>query len=404
MSAANSPLLTVVSRSFPPRVSGSAILLTNLLASYAGNVKAIAGDNRYVMVDPTFLPPCPTQYLTLQPLLSRVYDRLRIKSPAMASRIIRGLICRMLRELGTNVVLSAFPREDFLVASFLAARQLYLPFYVHMHDLWRENVPLGTEAARFSEKWEPVIFKQATRVLCMTEAMQKHYEKKYGIQTYLLPHTIPEQDGRSLPSEMHPPRMTKPTVLFVGAVNPDMNLDALKVLACASEMLPQDYELLYCTSTNLASLNQLGIHSSRLRVTYVSRAEVQRLQSQAHVLVAPLSHKNCSVDEVQTVFSTKLLEYLISGRPIVVFAPEGSYHAESARKNGWGYVVTEDTSSALASAIMEVVTNETLAASLVQGALNEAQSRNAKRHAEQLQEWVLADTRRSRQVDTPSKR
>ena len=51
------------------------------------------------------------------------------------------------------------------------------------------------------------------------------------------------------------------------------------------------------------------------------------------------------MDEVRTVFSTKILEYLVSGRPIVVFAPEGSYHAESAKKNGWGYVVTEDSPS-----------------------------------------------------------
>ena len=130
---------------------------------------------------------------------------------------------------------------------------------------------------------------------------------------------------------MLPPHMSKPTVLFVGAVNPAMNLDALQVLAAASELLPPEYELLYCTATDLATLQRLGIHSSRLRATYVSRAEVQRLQSEAHVLVAPLSHKNCSLDEVRTVFSTKLLEYLIAGRPIVVFAPGRSYHAESAK-------------------------------------------------------------------------
>ena len=161
-----------------------------------------------------------------------------------------------------------------------------------------------------------------------------------------------------------------------------MNLDSLKILASASELLPSEYELLYCTSTDLATLNRLGIQSSRLRVKYVSRAEVQRLQSEAHVLVAPLSHKNCSMHEVRTVFSTKILEYLVSGRPIIVFAPEGSYHVESARKNGWGYPVTEDSPAALAAAIEKVVRDETLAARLVHGALQEARSRSATRHAE----------------------
>ncbi|MGH7793410.1 MAG: glycosyltransferase [Candidatus Binatia bacterium] len=391
MSPNNAPTLTVVSRSFPPRVSGSAILLANLLANYTGNLKAVAGENRYSEPDPAFCPPCSTQYLAPPSILQRVYDGLRIRRPALARSLLTTVMGRALKAAGTDVVLAAFPREDFLTAAFLAARRLRLPFYVHMHDLWRDNLTAGTAAARFADIWEPVILRQATRVLCMTEAMQTHYEKKYGLITELLPHTIPYQAFLRAPREMLSPRMSKPTVLFVGAVNPAMNLDALKVLASASELLPKTYELLYCTSTKLPSLHQLGIRSSRLRVTYVSRAEVQRLQSEAHVLIAPLSHKNCSMDEVRTVFSTKLLEYLISGRPIVVFAPEDSYHAVSARRQGWAYVVTEDSAAALAAAIVKVTSDENLAAQLVEGALTEAQSRNAKRHAERLQQWVTTD-------------
>jgi glycosyltransferase involved in cell wall biosynthesis len=308
-------------------------------------------------------------------------------------------IRRILKELGTNVVLATFPFDDLLVASFLAARRLRLPFYAHMHDLWMENIPSGTAAARFAEQWEPVILKQSTRVLCMTDTMQKHYENKYGIRTDLLPHTVTEHDYQSAPTQMCPPVMPKPTILFVGEVSPIMNIDALKVLAATAELLPQEYELLFCTSSDLPALNRLGIQSSRLRVQYVSRAEVQRLQREAHLLVAPLSHKNCSNDEVRTVFSTKLLEYLVSGRPIVVFAPEGSYHVESARKNGWGYVVTEDSPLALASAIMKVVTDENLAAHLVQGALREARARRARMHSERLHEWVLADSKQLLSVE-----
>jgi glycosyltransferase involved in cell wall biosynthesis len=285
-----------------------------------------------------------------------------------------------------------------VVAAFQAARQRGLPFYVHMHDLWSENVSAGTASARFAAAWEAVILRHATRVLCMTEAMQKHYKKRYGIQTYLLPHSIREQDYRHAPAQMLPARMAQPTVLFVGAVSPKMNLDALKVLAAAVELLPTEYRLLFCTSFDLSALERVGIHSSRLQAQYVSREEVQRLQSEAHVLVAPLSHKNCSIHEVSTVFSTKLLEYLVAGRPIVVFAPEHSYHAESARKNKWGYVVTEDSPTALAAAIVKLVTDEQLAADLVQGARREARARRASSHAARLYEWVLKDAQQDTAV------
>jgi hypothetical protein len=65
----------------------------------------------------------------------------------------------------------------------------------------------------------------------------------------------------------------------------------------------------------------------------------------------------------------------------------------SARKTGWGYVVDQDSPQELATAIVKVVTDDTLSAKLVQGALNEARSRNASYHAQRLQEWVLMDSR-----------
>jgi hypothetical protein len=65
---------------------------------------------------------------------------------------------------------------------------------------------------------------------------------------------------------------------------------------------------------------------------------------------------------------------------------------ESARKNGWGYPVTEDSPAALAAAIERVAEDETLAAKLVQGALKEARSRNASHYAERLQSWVITDS------------
>ena len=212
--------------------------------------------------------------------------------------------------------------------------------------------------------------------------------EEYGIQSELLPHCIADRDLDSAPTALRPPQRQRPTVLFVGAVSDAMNLDALKVLAEASELLPQDYILLFCTSSSREHLGSLGIRSSRLQVQYVSRHEVQRLQGEVDVLVAPLSHKNGSPDEVRTVFSTKLLEYLIAGRPIVVFAPHDSYHATSAQKGGWGYVVTEDSPQALAAAIQQVARDTTLAASLVQGALREAHTRRASHHANRLYEWV----------------
>jgi glycosyltransferase involved in cell wall biosynthesis len=392
VTAGNGSLLTVVAPSFAPQVSGSTILLANLLTGYLSRVDAISGWEPGVRSDAAFRSPCPVHHVPLSRRLARVHAALRRRSPEVLCRLLQPAIQNRLRESETSVVMGTLPCDAYLVAGFRAARALRLPFYAHMHDLWAENMGPDGPVRRFADAWEPTILREATRVLCMTEAMQEHYEKKYGIATDLLPHCVSDVELSRALGGIRPARTDQAVVvLFVGVVSPAMNLDALRVLASASELLPENYELVFCTPSDVGSLGRLGIYSRRLRVTYVSRAAVQRLQSEAHVLVAPLSHKNCSADEVQTVFSTKLLEYLVAGRPIVVFAPEGSHHAKSARSRGWGFVVSDDSPSALAAALTRVATDDDLAAGLVASALREARARSAQHHAGRLREWVGAD-------------
>jgi len=393
MSGYDGPSLTVVVEDFPPQVSACAIVMANLLSSYSGNVNAVTGYRPGLTFDAAFRVPCRTRHVSLKGLSPRVYSGLRRKFPWVVRAGIQAAIRRSIARLGADVVVGVYPSEHFLVAAFRAARELNRPFYAYMHDLWMENIFKGTSRARFAEKWEPVVLKEAARVLCVTEAMQKHYEGKYRIQTDLLPLSVAEHALLNAPTGLCPPQMPKPTVLFVGGVNHEFNLDALKVLASASELLPKEYELLFCTPTSPAGLSLLGIHSSRLRVEYTPWADVQHLESQAHVLVAPLSHKNCVREEVRVIFSCKILMYLLAGRPIIAFGPEDSCQLLSARKNGWGYVVTEDSPRALAEAIVKLVEDESLAARLVHGALQEARSRTSKPYATRLREWVEADAR-----------
>lgn len=388
------PLLTVVAASWPPQVTGTAVVLFNLLSEYPGKIHVIASHDEYAKSDPAFQPPCSTAHLGVGNFIRinpRLFSALRTRFPGLLAFILEGSIRRRLKKCGAGVVLAVFPYDVYLVATVRAARRLRLPIYIYMNDLWLEHCPAGTEEARFAERWERTILSQATRVLCVTEAMQHHYEKKYGIRTDLMPHCVPEQDFLGAPPTVRPPQLPHPTVLFVGGIHHLMNLDALKVLAAAAELLPTEYELHLSTPSDLVSLNRQGVSSSRLRVSYVSRAEARRLEAEAHVLVAPLSHNDCSRDQVRTIFSSKLLSYLVSGRPIVVFAPEDSYQAESARKYGWGYVVTSNSAASLAQAIERVATDQDLASKFVRGALQEAERRRARVHAGRLHDWVVAD-------------
>lgn len=387
----------VVSQTFPPLIGGTPILLTNLLRAYPGNVVAAAGYSHYSREDSAFTPPCKTVYL--RPPSVRLFELAYDRLIARASIALYQWIKYLARKWHPSVILAASPGVFFFISAFRVARDLGIPFYAHMHDLWEENYrPQGgndfLKRGAMTAQWEKVILAQSQRVLCMTEHQQDFYSRKYGVETDLLPHTVPPDDLAKAPREMLPATRPKKTVLFTGNLYPDMNMDALRVLARASELLPEDFELLFCTNASVAELSALDIGSSRLKVGWFPREELRKLQSSAHVLVAPLSHKNASADEVRTVFSTKLLEYMISGRPTLVFAPTDSFHAWSARRGHWAHVVDRDDPEALAIGIRSLSEREDLARRVVCGSLAEARRRDARIQARRLYEWVLEDSRR----------
>jgi len=390
------PRLLVVSQTFPPLVGGTATLLSNLLESYPGDVVAIAGYSYSRKEDLTRQPPCETVQLRFPRirLLERLYDR--AATWANRCRLLDHILMRHVRRLRPDVVLAASPGVPFFISTFRVAQRLGIPFYAHMHDLWQENYATGGYLGRreLADRWEAPILKGATRVLCMTEEQSEHYRAKYAIEPEILPHTVPPGDLEAIPTELRVPRHP-PTVLFVGSLCKTMNVDALGVLARAADMLEPDVELLFATNVSREQLSASGIESSRLVSRWMTQSEVREAQSSAAALVAPLSHKEASADEVRTVFSTKLLEYMVAGRPIVVFAPPDSHHARSARENGWGYVVDQDDPRALATGIQRVMGDDALAESLVVEAGEEAKRRDARLHAARLQQWVHADSSKS---------
>jgi len=57
------------------------------------------------------------------------------------------------------------------------ARELRLPFYAHMHDLWQEKLLSGTRRRTLADRWEREILTNSRRVLCMTETQRVYYQK-----------------------------------------------------------------------------------------------------------------------------------------------------------------------------------------------------------------------------------
>lgn len=385
--------LLIVSQDLPPAVGGSPILMDNLFAYFPGQLRGVSAyhGSQY---DSNFKVSFPVTYVN-PPNIPFVGNFIRKHHDRLLRYFHWYIIKKIKQEIKGNppdAIYSNCPNIDFFICAYKVSRKHKIPLIIHMHDLWEENATSETYIGKMARKWEKTIMKHASAVLCMTEVQQQHYEKKYNIQSALIPHTIKDSDLDDLNEEYRP--IKRNNILFTGAISQVMNLDAMKQFAKATHILDKNLTIDVCTGASSEYVFSLGFNTTNTHVQWLSRSEVQDLQKESGVLFAPLSFKNGGMDEVATVFSTKILEYLISGRPIVIFAPSFSHHAISAKKYGWAYVVDKDDPLVLLKEVKQLFENDALSRSIVANAYKEAQRRKSSISANKLAEIIMQSVKK----------
>ncbi len=380
--------LLLVCATLPPLVIGSTVLLKNIFERYPGKIEAAAGWEYGAREDKNFRLPFKTHHLRFRPdLLQRILDRYK----GLYFRIICWFLKGVFRRYRPDAVFAACtPDGLFFTASYLLARKYKIPFYAQMHDLWTENTKPGSFSESLAKKYEAEIFAYSKKVFCMTEVQRDYYRKRYPeIGFFMLPHCIPY----SMLETGHQPAAPKgdkdeKLILYTGNISRAMNLDALQQLVACMDDLPSNFRVKMLIALSVEECKAHGIYHERIDYDWVSVEESRQIIRSADVLFLPLSFKNCSENEVRTVYATKTLDYLTSGVPILVYSPPDSFHSTDARANGWGYVVEEDSPGLLAESLIRLSENEEIRRSVLEGAKAELQRRNPETHANWLFEEV----------------
>src|SRR5690606_36011641 len=92
-----------------------------------------------------------------------------------------------------------------------------------------------------------------------------------------------------------------------------------------------------------------------LHSSIVAYDELPRMFSAADFLILPYDFSRKSIKYIQFSMPTKASEYMASGTPIIVFAPEATAIAKYAHEYGWADVVTENDTTTLAEALKNLV-------------------------------------------------
>ncbi len=215
--------------------------------------------------------------------------------------------------------------------------------------------------------------------------MRELYHERYpDLRCSVLPHSFNE----AVPT-FTPPPVPRPSPRFVicGSINESCLDAALRVSEAIA--LVKGARLTLLSGTPAAVLRRLGMLREGVRHESVSRDQLMERLQQADVVVLPHGfHGALSAEEYRTIFPTRTIEYLISGRPILAHAPGDCYLARFLTEHECALVVAEPSVNAVSQAIERLLSDDVLRRRLVQNALRVAEMFTARRVARLLRGHV----------------
>jgi glycosyltransferase involved in cell wall biosynthesis len=105
----------------------------------------------------------------------------------------------------------------------------------------------------------------------------------------------------------------------------------------------------------------------------------------------PYDFSREAISYIRYSMPTKAPEYMVSGTPIIIFAPEVTAIVKYARKYGWASVITENNINEISSAIKNLVESKELRQQIAQNAIEIAEkNHNSVDVTNQFREVILS--------------
>jgi hypothetical protein len=258
-------------------------------------------------------------------------------------------------------VLGIFPTLDFLLVSVLLSKLLRVKLFVYLHDCIEETaaLPVEKQMARIAEG---LVFNCAAKVYSISDLMKEYYRSK-GFRTETLPHGV---DSSSIRHPSIERRSARLKVGFAGMVY-GTNEDAIAELVAAKDLLEGGFELhIATTQWSIGRLRDIGVLDKiETAHTYESRDKVLDLLADCDVLFLPMSFRSKYRMDLLSIFPTKVTDYWLAQRPIIVYGSADYAFTRRAADDGYAKVVTQEGPRYIAEAIAEIRDSFVLRDSLV---------------------------------------
>jgi glycosyltransferase involved in cell wall biosynthesis len=220
------------------------------------------------------------------------------------------------------------------------------------------------------------VLDQAAVRLAICEPMCREYEVRYG-HTFLSFQNALDTE-RWLSFSRTTWKAGSPfLVRYVGSIVPDGQRESLLDIARAvADLSAEGVSIqlrIHAPRHESAYLQACGIPGGALHIDGPpDPASIASLLAGADLLVLPYNFDARSARYIRLSLPTKAPAYMMSGTPILVYAPGEVATADYAAREGWGYVVASSGQAGLMAALKKLMADEPLREQLGRRALHVA--------------------------------
>jgi len=231
------------------------------------------------------------------------------------------------------------------------ARKRSVPLHLAVHDDWPRVADVAPRFRKWLDEQFARVYRQAQTRLCVSPAMSRFYEERYGAPATVI---YPTRAAEQIEFEEPPARLgsndSQFTIAFAGTINSQGYIDALLALQNALKAVNGRLLIFGPLTTDVAQQVGLNDPNTEVRGLLTSDQLLVRLREEADVLFVPMSFAASDRANMEMAFPSKLADCTAAGLPLLIYGPAYCSAVTWARENP-GVAAVPETEPALNEAI-----------------------------------------------------
>ncbi|MEJ7675726.1 MAG: glycosyltransferase [Chitinophagaceae bacterium] len=215
----------------------------------------------------------------------------------------------------------------------------------------------------------------ATILMSISEEMAREYKTRYN-KTFITFHNAINIDFWKKHQRDSYDINNKPSILYAGrlGLGIDKSLELFaKAIQQVNEELSISIKFILQTQEKPLWTNN---YENVVHNNFLPHNEMPEIFAKADFLLLPYDFSDNSIKFIRYSMPTKAPEYMISGTPIIIFAPDVTAVVKYAKQYEWAKVITENNITEITIAIKDLIKNKELRQRIAENAKKIAEEKH----------------------------